>query len=516
MLNRRINFKKNWFWYASGLLIVLFVFSRFYLLGARPMHHDEGMLAYFADKLAFEEDYIYTPQIHGPILFYFTALFMKLFGSSDMIARLSCAICGIFLGSIPLFFRKDLGKKTAIIISLILLTSPTILYYSRFLVHTSIYILFNLLFILFIWRFFKKFKTVDVMLAAFFLALMFGTSETSYIFIVAMLSFVIPFVLIDRKKFLSKWRELVKFTKSNYLDLLSAVLVFVLTWLVLYSVGLTNLKSLEISIPNPFSTDTGLGFWLAQNPNRLGGQPWYFYIILAFSYEPMMILGYILATIYLIMHRKNTFMMYLFWWATVNFGIFSWAGEKFPWLFLPSLVALSVYIGYFLGQTWAGFRLISKIIWIVLLGLTIFVAVRLVYINPADTNELNVYVQTPASFEAEINKIIQECNGSSKDCVLINSSISWPLTWNFREFGRLDNLDREPLPGDSRVILTDKQIGFLDTSDAWTRRSVTLRDWWVPETCLNIKCVPKFVNYYFTRETWNAKGGYDIFIYERQ
>jgi len=515
MQNHKAHFKKYRFWYISGLILVLFAFSRLYMLGARPMHHDEGMLAYFANKLAFEKDYIYTPQIHGPILFYFTAFFLKLFGGSSVTARLSVALCGIFLGLIPLFFRKDLGKKTAIIISILFLISPTILYYSRFLVHTSIYILFNLLFILFIWRFFKGFRTVDIMLASFFAAIMFGTSETSYIFLVAMLSFILPFFLIDRKKFLAKWHELVRYAKSNYLDLLSSIMVFVLTWLVIYSVGLTNLKSLQISFPNPFSTDTGLGFWLAQNPNRLGGQPWYFYITLAFSYELPLILGYILATIYLIFNRKNTFMMYLFWWTTVNFGIFSWAGEKFPWLFLPSLVALSVYVGYYLGQIWQKSKTISKIIWIILIILTSFIAVRLAYFHPANTNELNVYVQTPDSFKTEIARITQKCNGTSLDCVLINPSITWPLAWEFREFGRLDNLDRSPLPDGSKVVLTDKEIDFLNSSTDWAKRSVSLRDWWVPDTCTEIQCLPKFVNYYFTRETWNPKGGYDIFVYER-
>jgi hypothetical protein len=52
--------------------------------------------------------------------------------------------------------------------------------------------------------------------------------------------------------------------------------------------------------------------------------------------------------------------------------------------------------------------------------------------------------------------------------------------------------------------------------NGWQMQTVTLRDWWVPDKCnlfRDSSCVGKFVKYFLFRQTWNEKGGYDIYVY---
>jgi uncharacterized protein (TIGR03663 family) len=130
------------YWLISAGILILFVLSRFLFLGARPIHHDEGMLAYFADQIITAKNYIYTPQIHGPVLFYISALFFK-FSTSNAALRGAMALTGVLLGLASLIYLKKESKFIAYLVAIMFLVSPNLIYYSRFLVHTGIVVLFN-------------------------------------------------------------------------------------------------------------------------------------------------------------------------------------------------------------------------------------------------------------------------------------------------------------------------------------------------------------------------------------
>jgi len=505
---------------AVFLILVAFVVTRFLFLGMRPIHHDEGMLSYFAWRIIKDHDYIYTPQIHGPILFYVQAIIFRLFGTSDAATRLGPAIFGVILGMIPFIFVKYLGKNKALAISALILVSPLLMYYARFLVHTALSIVFLLVFVLLAWRFFVSFNSNYLLWAAAALALAFGTSETTYIFVAVIFAFIPLFFLLEREKFIAYWRKTCNFVREQYPDVISAFLIFVLVWTTIYSVGFTNPKSFILSLPNPFNKETGLGFWLAQHKVHLGGQPWYYYLILLAVYEPFAVAAAFFGLLNYA-KTKSAFFLFLAWWALGELIAFSIAGEKFPWLILPTLIAISTLGGYYLGWGWAKFRPISKIIWMILFVFSAFVAIRLSFIEPVDTRELAVYVQTPLNFQKVIDEVTKNCQGAGNfDCVLIDSKISWPLSWNFRDFGRLDNLESNlesrDFPAQTKyIIVSSERINKFKALDGWERRRVTLRDWWVPDVCREPSCISKFIKYFLFRETWNEKGGYDVYIYRR-
>jgi uncharacterized protein (TIGR03663 family) len=499
------------------IILALAVLSRFAFLGIRPMHHDEGMLSYFGWQLASQKNYSYTPQIHGPILFYVQALLFLIFKVGDWQARLGEALFGVILVLLPFIFIKTIGKKRAIAISTLLLVSPVFLYFSRFIVHTSLVVVFWFIFVFAFKEFVRKPRTSALYTSAVTLALAFGTSETTYIFVAAfVLSLMIATIFLGQSA-RRYWTQISKFIKEDYLDVISAVLIFLLVWAAIYSVGFSNSRSLTMSLPNPWDKESSLGFWLAQHKTRLGGQPWYYYFMLATIYEFIALIGSILAIIDSI-RKKQPFYLFLAILTIIVFAGFSIAGEKFPWLFLPSLLPMTILTGYYLGENWNKFWIVSKLFWIVLIIVSAFVAFRLSYINHTDPVELAVYVQTPQVFQNKINEIDKACATSpDKNCVFIDQKISWPMSWSFRNTGTLVYTSSYQVqPSTKYIIISNESTDAQKPAGNWSEEKVKLRDWWVPTPCRQLSCVGNYVNYFVFRKIWNEKGGYDVTLYSKQ
>lgn len=506
--------KKNGFVVCLVVIFALAIVSRFVLIDYRAIHHDEGMLSYFAYKIVTDGSYTYTPQIHSPILFFVQAAIFKIFGTNTV--RGSTALFGLILITIPLFFKKTLGNKTAITTASLILISPMFLYYSRFLVHSAIVVVFWFLTVIFLRRFFTSFRDRDLYLSAISLSLSFATSETTYIFLAILIAFIPVFYIFAKKKFLNYFKKISEFVKTNKVSIVNAVLIFIILWIAIYSVFFTNLKSLFISIPNPLDPNTGLGFWLSQNPHHLGNQKWYYYLDLLLLYEPIVILGGIFSIIgYVRSKNKPVFHLFLISWSMISVAGYSYAAEKFPWLILPALLPITILTGYYLGQNWSKFRLITKGLFIILAVFTVFNAYRLSFINSADPKELAVYVQTPQDFQKIADQVSTKCQDKGRDCVLIDQKISWPLSWTFYKTGTLFNSSDS-----SKLDATKSQVIFIDPTDYskehfdkdWNKSVVQLRTWWVPPICRKIECLRTFANYYLTRNIWGSYGGYDILI----
>lgn len=514
---KRLKIKDNKYFFICLAITVLAIISRFIFLSAKPLHHDEGMLSYFAWRLSHFGEYVYTPQIHAPILFYVQALLYLALGVSDTISKVGPAIFGVLLVIIPLFFHKLLSKGVAVFMSVGFLISPIFLYYSRFLVHTAIVVVFWLLCILFFYQFIKKQRASDLYLSFAFLALGFGTSETSYIFVAAIALYFFCLALFfpktSREYFTRWWKIFV----NNYLDFITAALIFILLWSTIYSVGFTDPKSLHNSLPILNNESTGLGFWFAQHPKRLGGQPWHYYLMLAMVYETIFVFGS-LGYIYKFLRNKKTASdMFVVIWLIGSMVAYSWAGEKFPWLFLPSLLPMVFATALYLGRGWQKFNKIAKVCWIIAALWTSFVAIRLVYLSPADTNELAVYVQTPNNFQQKIDQIAKDCQDSlDTSCVLIDQNISWPLSWSFRTYSTLIITNNYTVsPNTKYLIIGSEDISSAKKPEGMKEESMQIRDWWVPDKCRGLSCIGKYLKYYFFRQTWNGKGGYDVYIYSR-
>src|SRR5713101_8101989 len=122
---------------ARRALVTLFLLAaavtRFYRLGDRPLHHDESIHAFQSQTLAKDGTWRYDPAYHGPFLYYANALIYKIAGASNFTARFLPAVFGLILLAFAFPLSRWIGKEAAIAYALLVLLSPHMTYFSRFI-----------------------------------------------------------------------------------------------------------------------------------------------------------------------------------------------------------------------------------------------------------------------------------------------------------------------------------------------------------------------------------------------
>lgn len=125
-----------WLRWQTLVFVAIFiaaVFTRLYGLGDRAMSHDESLHVFYSYNLYMKGDFDHTPLMHGPIMFHVNALFYALFGDNDFTGRLYAALLGIAMVMSPLLFKRWLGKWGTILASVMILISPLLMYYNRYI-----------------------------------------------------------------------------------------------------------------------------------------------------------------------------------------------------------------------------------------------------------------------------------------------------------------------------------------------------------------------------------------------
>lgn len=132
------------------ILLLAFIFFRFYDLDLRPPHHDEAVNGWFVDGLFRSGFYKYDPQnYHGPLYFYLLALSETIFGRSVEALRFVTVFFGGLLTFSPFLFRRWIGERAAWIAAFLFALSPAVVFYSRYAIHEIPFAFFCVLFFYF-------------------------------------------------------------------------------------------------------------------------------------------------------------------------------------------------------------------------------------------------------------------------------------------------------------------------------------------------------------------------------
>jgi uncharacterized protein (TIGR03663 family) len=427
-------------------IFLLAVVSRFWDLGTRAMSHDESLHALYSYYLYNGSGYAHNPMMHGPFLFHANALIYFLFGDTDYTARIVPAIFGVIMVMSPLLLRRWLGRLGAVVASILLLISPSILYYSRY-IRNDIYItVWTVLLVAALFHFIRSRKPGWFYTGAAALMLSLATKENAYIFGFIGLLFILELLLWERLRqrdhlwlyvgtgTLSVILLLIGFllgrspaeaaetaeTVSGAMKLVVAMITVVggsLPIVLLSSTLLRSrhprLSSIEEAVrtlswrnwliaiiimfiiyallfstffTNPLGLGTGLfgsiSYWLAQQEVQRGSQPWYYYLLLLPMYEFVPLLFSVVATVYYLIRgvgprpqsaageddeevsvqseqweesRSNArFVAFLILWNLSTLFIYSWAGEKMPWLVVHPVLPMIILTGKFAGDVFEG------------------------------------------------------------------------------------------------------------------------------------------------------------------
>src|SRR5215208_3075055 len=181
-------------------IILLAIVTRFYDLGSRVMSHDESLHTYFSWLLYRGQGYQHTPMMHGPWQFHWIALSYFLFGVSDFTARIPAALFSIATVWMVWYWRRYLGRTGAIITALLMVVSPFMLFYGRY-VREDVYTgLSGLLMLYSILRYLESGGKKYLFLLSGALIIHFADKETSFIYALQAFAFLAVYFIIQITK----------------------------------------------------------------------------------------------------------------------------------------------------------------------------------------------------------------------------------------------------------------------------------------------------------------------------
>lgn len=200
------------------LILLLTVFTRFYDLGTRVMSHDESLHTYYSWLLSRGQGYQHNPMMHGPLQFHLIALSYFLFGSSDFTARIPVVLFSIASVAALWYWRRYLGRSGALLAAAMMLFSPYMLFYGRYVRNESYVVLFGLLMLLAVLRYLESGQARYIYLLAASVSLHFTSKETAFIYAAQLLIFLGAYFVVNVTR--RPWEE----KRGDYLGFLVSLL----------------------------------------------------------------------------------------------------------------------------------------------------------------------------------------------------------------------------------------------------------------------------------------------------
>jgi predicted membrane-bound mannosyltransferase/sugar lactone lactonase YvrE len=239
-------------------IVLLAIITRFYNLGLRVMSHDESLHTYFSWLLYRGQGYQHSPMMHGPLQFHLIALSYFLFGASDFTARIPAATFSVATVCLAWFWRRYLGKWGGLIAGLLMVISPMMLFYGRY-VREDTYAVFSGVLMLYIMlRYFETGAKKYLYWMAVALIIHVFTKETSFIYSAQALIYLAVYFIVQVTR--RPWKDAEKDYRSFIITLGIAVLLAGATvGYVLYTRDSATLAGNETAVPSdPSATGTPL------------------------------------------------------------------------------------------------------------------------------------------------------------------------------------------------------------------------------------------------------------------
>ncbi len=630
-------------WKRAGQLVVLMflvaVLSRLSYLGLRAFHHDESLDAWFSLQYLDGTFKGYDPVYHGPLRFYITAAFFWLFGQSDSIARLLPAVSGIAVVLLPWVWRRNLGIIGTPVTIALLLTSPTMLYFSRFGREDSFFLLLTFLTVIAFISFLTKprswhpvallvllvlslavkesvFLTVfifgsfgiitigqDFLLAPvgqpqgsvrkpryktlnreiriegiarrtitvrsrvshntneglvseeiirrwFFIAgiglmaaafLWIGTNPGQqenaptviklgiYGATLACAALVCGFIAIRRGAHLPQLPALRAFSTPRLGGWILGIAVAAIVFVALFTQFFQQFDG-PGAVTAPYGAIrnglvSGFEYWLGEQATVRGDSRWQYYLVLLLAYE-WVILGLALVGLVSVIRKPNFFGQVIAWWACGSLIVYSWAGERMPWLLVHILLPIVILAGLGGQSVWDRRKRRGATICFGLFLIFGFVyasttSIYSSYFRGGEPQELFVQAgqATPEVVEwaeqLEILDRISVAHFGRHLEVKIDSDVYWPYGWYLRDFHSSSYavIENGSFPFGSDVIFVPHWDRMTSNDDDGTYIEIPYehRWWWVPEFDTGISASNQFgdfisawADWIWNREPWDS------------
>ncbi len=209
--------------FIFALIIAFALLSRFYDLGTRVMSHDESLHTYFSWLLYKGDGYQHNPMMHGPFQFHLLALSYFLFGVSDFTARIPSVIFNIATIGMLWYWRRYLGKAGALIAGFLMLISPYILFYGRYVRNEAFSAFAGMLMFLAILRYLESGEKRYFYWLTLALVINFTSKETAFIYAAQVLVFLSAYFIWELLK--KSWEK--KTDRATFINLVALAVILI-------------------------------------------------------------------------------------------------------------------------------------------------------------------------------------------------------------------------------------------------------------------------------------------------
>ncbi len=457
------------------LILALAAFLRFFLLGIKPPHFDEGINGWFVDQVMKNGFYRYDPtNYHGPLHFYVLLLFESLFGRNVWALRLPVVLVSIACVWVALKFEPLVGKNVSRIAALAMAVSPGFVFYGRYAIHEVWLQFFSMMFILGLLGLWRRGTLTYLWCAGMGLTGMVLTKETYAIHVLCAV-LAIPFLIVsialsrvpDAKPAKQSW---------NYIDLAMIIVVGVAAIIFFYSGTFFNWSGVKgIYLAFKAWTETGAAghghekawdYWF-----KLMGPSWEAGGENFTGYElPMLaglILSFILGVAILFRCRFcqnfNLGARYLAIYGAGSLVAYSWVHYKTPWCVIsfgwPFLFILGAWVLLVRPKNLRKVYVTISVLLCLSLGRSIW----LNYFRCSSPTEPYAYVQTYNDIFKLTKPLLTLAKRDPSNYHLtghlIRSSV-YPLPWVLGDFDRVGYYEGGNMPpnldGDFLLVQQDK------------------------------------------------------------
>ena len=461
------------------LIIGLAAFLRFFLLGMKPPHFDEGINGWFVDQMVKNGFYKYDPtNYHGPLHFYVLFLSQTLFGRNLWALRLPVVLVSISCVWLTLKFEPFVGRTVSRLAALAMAVSPGFVFYGRYSIHEVWLLLFTMLFFygLFgVW----KFGTANYLWCAGMGVTGMILSKETYILHIGCA--VIAAGVCYISNYLSKLEDSRPATQTwNYVDLAVVVgtgvclIVFFYSGTFFHWSGVKGLY--QAYLP-----------WFKTGSEGHGHEkPWYYWLRLIARYEWPALAGLILCLFSI--RFKQMALRYLAIYGVGTVMAYSVVQYKTPWCIISFIWPFTFAFGAAVLIAPLIYKRLVYLISAILLAGSLGYCIWLNYFRCTTETEPYVYVQTYNDVYKFADPILQLAHADPRAYQLVGHIIRaspYPLPWILDDFGRIGYYEKDNMPdkldGDFLLVEQDK-IATVEQKlhDSYYTMPITIRPYQDP------------------------------------
>ena len=465
--------------WTPWLIIGLATFLRFFLLGMKPPHFDEGINGWFVDQMVRNGFYKYDPtNYHGPLHFYVLFLSQTLFGRNLWALRLPVVLVSISCVWLTLKFEPFVGRNLSRLAALAMAVSPGFVFYGRYSIHEAWLVLFTMLFFFGLFGLWK-FGTANYLWCAGMGLTGMILSKETYILHVGCTMIAVAVCWVSN--YFNKLEDSRPATQTwDYVDLAVVIGTGVALIIFFYSGTFFNwngVKGLyQAYLP-----------WFKTGSEGHGHQkPWYYWLRLIARYEWPVLAGLVLCLFSV--RFKNVALRYLAIYSVGTLIAYSIVKYKTPWCIISFIWPFTFIFGAAVLLVPLTYKRVVYLVSAILLTGSLGYCVWLNYFRCTTETEPYVYVQTYNDVYKFTDPLLQLAHSDPRAYQLIGHIIRaspYPLPWMLDDFGRVGYYEKDNLPpkvdGDFLLVQQDK-IATVEAKlhDSYYTFSMTIRPYQDP------------------------------------